>query len=214
MVEGKDQPPLPPLLRKVNRRELLRIAQARRQIGLPTSIDAEASLGWALYAYMAAGISMNHCNGARRILLRVLGSCSKDSEAPKINLSQRAKCGVCPSCVRATNVLIPATYGVGACDRRKANAAKLWQLYGPMATRNYGAAWYFTQFGCLPSGWNWIAIKHVVMLPPLLDPEGRRNVEAESSRPSESLLALEDMRRSRPMPMCSSPVTSRFSPAP
>ena len=89
-----------------------------------------------------------------------------------------------------------------------------------MASRNYAAAAYFNQYGSLPSGRNWIAIKRVVMLPPLLDPKGRRNVEAESSRPgeasgpSESLLALEDMRRSRPRPMRPSPATSSVSPAP
>ena len=35
LVEGRVQPPLPPLLRKLNRRELLQIAQAPLQIGLP-----------------------------------------------------------------------------------------------------------------------------------------------------------------------------------
>ena len=130
LVEGKDQPPLHPLLRKVNWRELLRIVQSHRQIGLPTSVNADAGRGWAPCGYMAVEISMNRCLGARRILLRVLGTCSKGSEAPKNNLPQRAKCGVCPCCVRATHVLIPATYEAGTHDRRTNNAAKLWQVYG------------------------------------------------------------------------------------
>ena len=35
LVEGRVQPPLPPLLRKLNWREFLQIAQAHLQIGLP-----------------------------------------------------------------------------------------------------------------------------------------------------------------------------------
>ena len=169
---------------------------------------------------MAVKILMNHCHDARSILLRVLGSCSKGSESARSNLPRRANCGVCPCCVRATHVPVPATYEVGTFDRRKANAVRLWQLYGPTASRANAAAVYFNQFGYLPSGWNWLATKHVVMLPPPLDPEGRQNVKEDTSRPcaasepSESRLALEDVRRSRPAPMSPSPATSSFSPAP
>ena len=146
-MEGKNQPPLPPLLRKTNWRELMQILRAHRQIGLPCSVNTGASLGWALYAYTSVRIFANHCNGAQNILLRVLGSRSKGSEALKSSIPQRAMCGVCPCCVRATHVLIPATYEAGSFDCRKASAVGLWQLYGPMASRTYAAAVYFNQFG-------------------------------------------------------------------
>ena len=121
----------------------MRILQAHLQIGLPTCVNTDGNLGWALYAYMSVEILMNRRQVAQSILLCAEGTCSKGSESPKSNLAQRAKCGVCPSCVRATHVLIPTTYDVGKYDRRKANTTKLWQKCGPMAARNYAAAVYF-----------------------------------------------------------------------
>ena len=53
MVEGSKQPPLPPALRKVNWKELLQISQASQQVGLPCSVNADASLGWPLYCYQS-----------------------------------------------------------------------------------------------------------------------------------------------------------------
>ena len=180
-MEGSKQPALPPLLRKVNWRELLQILQADRQIGLPCSVHTDASLGWALYAYQYYEILMDHCLGAQNILLRVTGSRCKGSEAPKSNPPHRAKCGLCPCCSRATHVLIPATYEAGSLDPRKANAVRLWQLYGPMASRTYAAAMYFNQFGYIPAGWNWIAAKHVVMLPPPLDSAALRPTDVSDA---------------------------------
>ena len=73
LVEDKQQPCLPPLLRKVNWRELLHILQASLQIGLPTSVNTDGKLGWALYAYMSTEIRMDRCGGARSLLLRAQG---------------------------------------------------------------------------------------------------------------------------------------------
>ena len=80
------------------------------------------------------------------------GSRTKGNEAPRSSVAQRAKCGVRSCCVKATHVFIPATYEVGTFDRRKANAIRLWQVYGPMASRTYAATVYFNQFGFFPSG--------------------------------------------------------------
>ena len=60
LVEDAQQPTLPPLLRKVNWRELLHILEVSNQVGLPTSVNTDGKLGWALYAYMspvATGLS-------------------------------------------------------------------------------------------------------------------------------------------------------------
>ena len=65
LVEDKQQPRLPPLLRKVNWRELTHILQASLQIGLPTSVNTDGKLGWALSAYMSTEILMNHCHEAQ-----------------------------------------------------------------------------------------------------------------------------------------------------
>ena len=143
LVEDAQQPTLPPLLRKVNWRELLHILEANNQVGLPTSVNTDGKLGWALYAYMSPEILMGRCDGAQSLLLRVEGVCSEGSDALKNELAQRAKCGICPCCALATHVLVPAAYEIGRYDRRQANTTLLWQRHGPMATRNYAAADYY-----------------------------------------------------------------------
>ena len=170
-----------------------------------TSVNTDTSLGWALYEYMAVEILMNHCHGAQRILLRVLGSCSKGSEAPKSNLPQRAKCGVCPCCVRATRVPIPATYEVGTYGRRKANATRLWQLYGPMAPRTYAAAVYFRPGGIGLRQSTWLRFLLFWIL------KAGKMCRRISRNPCYAPLSIP---HSRPMPMCPSPATSGYSPAP
>ena len=127
MVVGSEQPSVPPALRKVNWRELLQILQASRQVGLPCSVNTDASLGWPLYGYQSYEIPVDRCLGAQNIFLRVAGQCCKGSEAvKKEGVAQRAKCGFCPCCPRATHVLIPATFEQGQFSRRKANAVRLW----------------------------------------------------------------------------------------
>ena len=84
MAEGSKQPPLPPALRTVNWRELLQILQASRQVGLPRSVDTDASLGWFLYCYRSTEILIENCLGAQNILLRVVGARSKGSERPML----------------------------------------------------------------------------------------------------------------------------------
>ena len=126
LSEGSKQPPLPPALRRTNWRGLLQILQASQQVGLPRSAQTDASLGWSLDCYQSYEILLDHCMGAQGTLLRVIGACSKGSESSKIGgLPQRAKCGLCPCCARATHALIPATYQAGSFDRRRANAVRL-----------------------------------------------------------------------------------------
>ena len=213
MVEGSKQHPSPPASRKTNWRESLQIVQACQQIGLPRSAHADAILGWSLYCYQSYDVLLDHCMGAQSILLRVVGACRQGSESPKVGgLPKRAKCRLCPCCTRATHALIPATYEAGRFDRRKANADRLWQLRGPMASRTYAAAAYFYQFKYLPSGWNWIATKHEAMLPPALDSAALRSTDV--SEQSDSQLASGHTRSSRPAPISPSPASSGFRPAP
>ena len=47
LVSDKKQPRLPPLLRKVNWRELMQILRAPNQLGLPTSVNTDSKLGWS-----------------------------------------------------------------------------------------------------------------------------------------------------------------------
>ena len=207
-VEDKQQPKSPPLPRKVNWRDLLRILQASNQIGLPTSVKTDGKLGWASYAYMSPEILLNHCHGAQPLLLRVEGVRPKGSEALKNELSQGAKCGICPCCALATHVLAPAAYGVGRYDRREANTTRLWQRFGPMATRNYAAAVYYNLYGPLPTSRNWLATRHSAKLPPPPNPEDSRMVED-----GDSQWALDDESGPIESPALHSPTPSPPSPA-
>ena len=210
MVEGSKQPAVPPALRKVNWRELLQILLAPQQVGLPCSVNTDASLGWPLYCYQSYEILLDPCLGAQSILLLIAGSCSQGSESVQQGgLAQRAKCGLCPCCSSATHAPIPAIYESRQFGRRKANAVRLWQLYGPMASRTYAAAKYFSASKYIPAGWEWIAAKREVLLPPALGSAAFRPVDTPEL--SDSQLALEDVRPGRSLPISPSPASPGWS---
>ena len=165
---------IPPALRKVNYRELLMISEALNQVGLPCSINTDASLGWAVYCYRSFEVLFNQCQGDRSILLRLEGHCSRGSGAPRNNTAQRAKCGYCPCCNQITQVFAPPSSAIGKSDQRKLNGARPWQQYGPIASKVYAAALYRNHNKGISEKWNWIRGTHNIALPPLLDPHSQR----------------------------------------
>ena len=48
LVSDKKQPRLPPVLRKINWRELVQILRAPNQLGFPTSTNTDSKLGWSV----------------------------------------------------------------------------------------------------------------------------------------------------------------------
>ena len=92
-VEGAAQPPLPPALRNVNYRELLMISEAPNQVGLPCSINTDASLGRAVYCDPSWEVFFPQRSGDQIILLRLEGYCCRGSDAPRRNAARRAICG-------------------------------------------------------------------------------------------------------------------------
>ena len=172
-VTDKEQPLPPPVLRKIDWRELLQILRASQQLGLPSSSNTDSKLGWAVYSYMSPEVLLNVCEGHKYLLLRIEGYCSKGHESSTKDLAQKAKVGLCPCCARATHVLVPPAYPIGKPDRKKRNAISLWQQFGPFATRNYSAAMYVNANGTLPDTWDWIATKHLLTLPSPLNVEDR-----------------------------------------
>ena len=80
----KTQPLPPPVLRKINWRELVQILKAPYQLGLPTPTNTDSELGWAVYSYMAPEILLNTCEGSQSLLLRIQGKCVNDK---RLNLS-------------------------------------------------------------------------------------------------------------------------------
>ena len=185
-VSDLKQPKLPPVLRKINWRELFQFSQAPNQLGLPTFLNTDAKLGWSVYTYMSPEILLDKCDGAKSILLRIEGYCSKGHEGGREFLTQRAKVGLCPCCAVATHVLIPPVYSVGRLDRKKHNSTALWQRHGPLATRGYAAAAYFNANGELPGSRDWLAAKRLLTLPyPLNEADRRKGVEGVSPEDHE-----------------------------
>ena len=172
-VIDKEQPNPPPVLRKIDWRELVQILRAPKQLGLPASSNTDSKLGWAVYSYMAPEVLLNVCEGHQFLLLRIEGYCTKGHESPTRELAQKAKVGLCPCCARATHVLVPPAYPVGTPDRKKRNQISLWQRFGPFGTRNYAAALFVNANGTLPDSWDWVASKHVLTIPSALNLEDR-----------------------------------------
>ena len=114
-AEGAVQPQLPPALRRGNYREFSMILVAPNQGGLPCSINADASLGWAAYCYQSWEVLLNQCQGDQSILLRLEGFRSRGSDAPRQDTAQLAEC---PRCSCITHVLGPASSAIGKPDRR------------------------------------------------------------------------------------------------
>ena len=115
------------------------------------------------------------------------GHCGKGSEANKGALTQRAKVGMCPCCVKVTHVLVPATYPVGQVDAAKRKAMELWQKHGPFGSRSYAAGVYSNENGAIPVSWDWIARARNLEIPDPLAPvrhwmtQAAPNDEAASS---------------------------------
>ena len=172
-IVDTQQPNPPPVLRKIDWRELVQILKAPHQLGLPASSNTDSKLGWAVYSYMAPEVLLNICEGRQHLLLRIEGYCTKGHEASNKEIAQKAKVGLCPCCARATHVLVPPAYPVGRPDRKKRNQIYLWQRFGPFGARNYAAALYINANGTLPDSWDWVASKHVLTIPSALNLEDR-----------------------------------------
>ena len=202
------QPKLPPVLRKINWRELVQISQAPNQLGLPTSLNTDSKLGWSVYSYMSPEILFESCEGSKSILLRIEGYCSKGHDAGREFLAQRAKVGLCPCCAVATHVLVPPVYLVGGPDRKKYNSTTFWPRHGPLARRGYTAAVCFNANGELPVSWDWVAAKRILALPyPLNEADCRTGVSREDHEDTASL-ARGEKRFPKPPPPVHSNVAS------
>ena len=213
-VIDKKQPIPPPVLRKIDWRELVQILRAPQQLGLPASSNTDAKLGWAVYSYMAPEVLLNICEGHQYLLLRIEGYCTKGHEAPTKEIAQKAKVGLCPCCARATHVLVPPAYPVGTPDRKKRNQIALWQRFGPFGTRNYAAALFVNANGTLPDSWDWVASKHVLTIPSALNMEDRAvSSEGDSSGRLDLNIDPPTKKMAKPPPPVH-PGGARVSPSP
>ena len=185
------------------------ISKSPNQVGLPCSINTDASLGWAVYCYQSWGVLRPQCQGGQSILLRLEGYCCRGSDAARSNTSQRAKCGNCPRRSRITHVLAPASYAIGKPDRRKMNGVRLWQQFGLMASKEYAAVLYHNHNKGLSGRRKWIQATHLVALPPSSGPQVPRILLRTD--PSDTNLALTG--REPPSAANRAPVAIPASPA-
>ena len=184
------------------------ISESRNQAGLPCSTQTRPWDG-PFYCYQSWEVLFSQCQGDQRILLRLEGICCRGSDAARSNTSQRAECGYCPRCSRTTHVFVPASYAIGKPDRRKMNGARLWQQFGPMASKEYAAALYRNHNNGPSERWNWIQATHKVALPPSLDPKVPRMLPRTD--PLDTNLALKG--REPPSVANREPVAIPASPA-
>ena len=143
------------------------------------------------------------------MLLRLEGYCRRRSGATRNNPSRRAKCEYCPFCSRITHVLVPASCAIGKPGRRKMNGVRLWQQFGPMASKAFAAVLYQNRNKGLSERWNWIQATHKVALPPLLGSQVPRMLPRTD--PLDTNLGSED--REPPSVANRAPVAIPASPA-
>ena len=214
MDKTQPPPPLPPVFRKINWRELVQILKAPFQLGLPSSTNADSKLGWAVYSYMAPEVLLGVCEGSQSLLLRIEGYCSRGHDSSPKEHAQRAKVGLCPCCTRATHVLVPPVYPVGKSDRKKQNSISLWQKHAPFATRNYSAAMYVNANGILPDTWDWVASRYLLHLPPPLNPEDLADPPVEATDENMGLPFGLSQDRPSPLPISGDPALPKKVPKP
>ena len=144
----------PPGMRKANFREALSLLQAPRQVGIPATLNTDANLGFAFYAYQSASVALPSGETHRRILLRVEGKASRGGSGQGL---QRAKVGYCPCCSIVTHIAVPPSYDAGPFDEAKCTSTSLWQQWGPWASRYLAAHHYYNAYGALSHHWDWAA---------------------------------------------------------
>ena len=75
------------------------------QIGFPATINTDACLGFAAYAFQSAEVLFGPVQSTHDILIRLEGRRCK-GHSDRQHTTQRAKVGYCPCCTRPTHVAL------------------------------------------------------------------------------------------------------------
>ena len=153
----------PPGIRKVGFRELMGVPRCPGQVGYPPSVATDAQLGFSVLAYQSAEILFDRCEGGGRILVRILGTCTRAPQGGKKgDITQRAEARYCPCCARPAHVAAPSRYSA-----HKAHGLQLRKDHGPWTVRYFAVVVYESENGCLPFDWDWAA-RSLILKPPTL----------------------------------------------
>ena len=87
-------------------------AHAYDQVGVPASLNADASLGFSRMAYQSSYIAPELRMAHQSSYMRVVRPSSHASHTA----TQRGKVGFCVNCALATHIAVPIFYEVGAHD--------------------------------------------------------------------------------------------------
>ena len=159
LMQWLDTPSAAPGVRKSSMREVLMLLENPLQIGFPATVNTDACLGFAAYAFQSAEVLFGPVQTTHDILIRLEGRRCK-GHSDRQHTTQRAKVGYCPCCTLPTHVAIPLSYVLGEDDRHKRIAMDIWAEWGPLGQRRYAALFYaLINNGRqpMPVGWDWAA---------------------------------------------------------
>ena len=148
-----------PCIRKASVREVLQVLENPNQLGYPGTVNADACLGFSVYAYQSPEVLFDAAKTRDDVLVRLEGLRCK-SHNDKQNVCQKAKVGFCPCCAIPTHVAIPNSYALGENDFRNQQAIDPWAAFGPWGPRRSAATKYVYESNNrepLPTVWGWAA---------------------------------------------------------
>ena len=136
---GSSSPDTPPALREVSVREVANFSKVQCQSGIPPTMNAGAPLGYSRTGYRSAHVAMNLREAGKFASIRCVETASRAHAALKTEAAPRAKVGYFACCARATNVVLPPMYALGAFDGFESSGMALREAHGPLAARRFAA---------------------------------------------------------------------------
>ena len=84
------------------------------QMGYPPNVTTDARRGYSVVANQSGAILFGSREGDSRILVRIVGTCTRARPRGRGDLAHRATVGYCPCCTRPTQIAAPSRNGDGA----------------------------------------------------------------------------------------------------
>ena len=131
----------PSAARRPSLRNAKNFLPAPHQIGVPATMNTEASFGFSRMGYQSSHITLAICGSVKNIL-RMEGASSRGSETPRGRPAQRSKVGF-PVCRAGfAHIAVPVIYEVGDNAWLGCQGMQLRKRMGPRAQRCLAARDY------------------------------------------------------------------------
>ena len=102
--------PPTPFLHRVGVRGILDVLSAPGHVGCPSSIIADAYLGYSAAGYQSSELAFASCGAGRSVSVRLMGRGSKGQTRAKWVLAHSAKVGFRPCRATLTHVAVPPSF--------------------------------------------------------------------------------------------------------